>query len=204
MKFLKSVALAVTLIAASSANAATFDLGTAAYAAGDGTDFKTIWNGIDDANKTFSSLSAFTNVDTGNNIISNLSIEFDVGNTSSIDFRFGLDAGFGASVYLNDTKVAEKIDDLWWAGNYNNAAEIITSGVQNLSSGTYTLDVYWAEVFNSGNQSAQFTVDGGTTWQNLTTTNLAVTAVPEASTYALMLSGLGVVGFMVRRRKKAA
>ncbi len=29
-----------------------------------------------------------------------------------------------------------------------------------------------------------------------------VSAVPEASTYALMLSGLGIVGMMVRRRKK--
>jgi hypothetical protein len=31
--------------------------------------------------------------------------------------------------------------------------------------------------------------------------NFSVTSVPEASTYALMLAGLGVVGFIARRRK---
>ena len=34
--------------------------------------------------------------------------------------------------------------------------------------------------------------------------NLAVTAVPEASTYGMMLTGLGLVGFAVRRRKLMA
>jgi hypothetical protein len=31
--------------------------------------------------------------------------------------------------------------------------------------------------------------------------NFSVTAVPEPETYALMLAGLGVVGFVARRRK---
>jgi hypothetical protein len=34
-------------------------------------------------------------------------------------------------------------------------------------------------------------------------TDFAVTAVPEPETYALMLAGLGGVGFMARRRKAA-
>jgi hypothetical protein len=34
--------------------------------------------------------------------------------------------------------------------------------------------------------------------------NLAVAAVPEASTYGMMLAGLGLVGFAVRRRKLMA
>jgi hypothetical protein len=33
--------------------------------------------------------------------------------------------------------------------------------------------------------------------------NLSLTAVPEPGTYALMLAGLGVVGFLARRRKTA-
>jgi hypothetical protein len=35
-------------------------------------------------------------------------------------------------------------------------------------------------------------------------TSMTVTAVPEAETYAMMLAGLGLVGFMARRRKQIA
>jgi hypothetical protein len=31
--------------------------------------------------------------------------------------------------------------------------------------------------------------------------NVMVTAVPEAETYAMVLAGLGLVGFMARRRR---
>ncbi len=57
-------------------------------------------------------------------------------------------------------------------------------------------------------------VPGPQTWQvykggNIITSGTTqlstpVAAVPEASTYALMLGGLGIVGFMTRRRKNAA
>jgi len=44
---------------------------------------------------------------------------------------------------------------------------------------------------------------GGTVNGNLTAT-FEVTPVPEADTYAMMLAGLGLVGFMARRRTRAA
>lgn len=40
--------------------------------------------------------------------------------------------------------------------------------------------------------------------ESMTMTGTAVTAVPEAETYAMLLAGLGLVGFAVRRRKVAA
>ncbi len=49
------------------------------------------------------------------------------------------------------------------------------------------------------NEYGLWTLQGST----LTFSNPAVAAVPEAETYAMMLAGLGLVGFMVRRRRNA-
>lgn len=46
--------------------------------------------------------------------------------------------------------------------------------------------------------SAQVALNGGAVLDNV-----SVSAVPEPSTYALMLGGLGLMGFMARRRKQA-
>lgn len=45
--------------------------------------------------------------------------------------------------------------------------------------------------------------NGGTAdvWKNLVTINTVTSPVPEANTYAMMLVGLGLVGFMVRRAR---
>lgn len=58
-------------------------------------------------------------------------------------------------------------------------------GGQYLTAGTFTL------TFDNLPQSANFFVD-----------DINVSAVPEPSTYALMLAGLGVIGFAARRRTK--
>jgi hypothetical protein len=55
-----------------------------------------------------------------------------------------------------------------------------------VAPGTYEL------FFNRTSQSGTVRVD-----------NVSLTAVPEPGTYALMLAGLGVVGFAARRRKEA-
>lgn len=54
-----------------------------------------------------------------------------------------------------------------------------------LSAGSYTLTL------NGSNSASQGSYAG----------NLAVTAVPEPQTYAMLLAGLGAVGFLARRRR---
>ena len=53
--------------------------------------------------------------------------------------------------------------------------------------------------------SNQLFVTGGAgeIWKNTVTVNTSVSAVPEAETYAMMLAGLGLVGFMARRRTRS-
>ncbi len=47
-----------------------------------------------------------------------------------------------------------------------------------------------------------FYIDSATYSATGTPDNFAVTAVPEPETYAMLLAGLGVLGFMARRRKQ--
>jgi len=41
-------------------------------------------------------------------------------------------------------------------------------------------------------------------WKNAAGVNVVTTPIPEAQTYAMMLAGLGLVGFMARRRSRAS
>jgi len=75
-----------------------------------------------------------------------------------------------------------------------NRAAGLTQTVQSLDWGTgSTLWVRWAEVNNAGSDHA-LAIDN----VNFSAT---VSAVPEPQAYALMLGGLGLVGWMARRRK---
>jgi hypothetical protein len=90
----------------------------------------------------------------------------------------GLTLGVNATALVNDADF----------GEYTGAR----SGEANFAA-------YKSAVYDNANWndvgSGEFT---GTT---LNGTAFTVTAVPEASTYGMMLAGLGLVGFMARRRK---
>lgn len=79
----------------------------------------------------------------------------------------------------------------YWNGNNFGQGGIATGTVDN--AGNYSIS--WSSTVHGG------AFDGQTGNWTMTGT---VAAVPEASTYGMMLAGLGLVGFAVRRRKLMA
>ena len=69
-------------------------------------------------------------------------------------------------------------------------------------TGSVTFELQVANVTNtSGVSCTGVTVEFGTTPQHVTAQ--LVSSVPEPETYAMMLAGLGLMGFMARRKKQA-
>jgi hypothetical protein len=126
------------------------------------------------------------------------------GNTFSDAFSFVVGAGNGFSALTSSISplVGADLMSLTDFKLYNSSGALAGSGVQNtsgkvdqwsldltaLSAGTYTLKVSGIVLTNS---AASF---GG---------NINLVPVPEPETYAMMLAGLGLVGFIGRRKRQA-
>lgn len=90
-------------------------------------------------------------------------------------------------------------------GGISALTSVLTAGLgqsmnfyQYVSTGTKAANTPTATAFAFGGDADYFALGS-----NGVLTYTAVAAVPEAETYAMMLAGLGLVGFMVRRRKFA-
>jgi hypothetical protein len=83
--------------------------------------------------------------------LSRLVVNFD---SDFGDFSFNLapDAGLGGALYLDGNLIASSTDDLWWSYDWNNASEILSALVPNLSSGSHVLEGFWGEACCHGGQ----------------------------------------------------
>ena len=79
--------------------------------------------------------------------------------------------------------------------NWFDSAHLLLGTVSLPTAG---VDVFGTMTFGGGVKSVEWSGNGG--FAQISTMTFAG-AVPEPETYALMLAGLGVVGFMARRRK---
>ena len=121
-----------------------------------------------------------------------------VENVNDIMFNLytGLDAGYGAEIFVNRSLADERNDDLWWSRNWSNS-DVFAIENLNFMAGTNEIVVYWAEGRNSGGNSFEFTVDGGDRLV-LSNDNLNTT-VPTPSTLALF--GLVLFGMGLSRKR---
>ncbi len=121
------------------------------------------------------------------------------GQAGSISFKIGPDFGKGGAVFLNGQLLAASNDDLWWAGNYDAASEVVSLHNIAIGAGNHQLIVYGLEACCDGLQSAQYRLDTSKNWSTLSTSD-TLKAVPEPLTAALVLAGL--VGMVAMGRKR--
>ena len=122
----------------------------------------------------------------------------------NIDFVFnfyaGLDAGRGAEIYNNDTQLLDLNSNLWWARNWAHSHVI---AIENLSfsAGKHEFVVYWAENYNSGGNSFEFSINNGERL-TLSSANLSqqLSSVPEPS--AILLFLLVIVCMLILRKRR--
>ena len=116
-------------------------------------------------------------------------------------FRSGVDFGKGGALFLDGVALDFKSRDLWWAGNYNNASQFL-SGSSALAAGNHTLSIFGLEGCCDGGQQAQFKA-GNSNFVSFGANDGLISAVPEPTTYAMLLVGLGLLGFTARRKQEA-
>jgi len=199
MKIITPSIAALLFTITCTAQAATIEISTRTITNTiDNNDFINTWSNQSSAINT-SSISEFTTFYSGKYSMSHLSVDFNTSQAGTWGFEAGLDAHYGAALYLDNSLIGSRSDDLWWSYNWNNT-DVMSLLNKPMVSGAHTLDIYWAESCCSGYNSARFTTDGSN-WQALSTTNLEsyATNVPEPMTIALL--SIGLVGMTTRRRK---
>jgi fibro-slime domain-containing protein len=129
------------------------------------------------------------------------------GRSHNYHFTYELSGLFGYKAGTNQTFSFTGDDDIWVF--INNKLAIDLGGVHGALNGSVNLDTIAGTFGLANNQNYNISIffaERHTSQSNFAiATSLEireVAEVPEPSTYALMLAGLGMLGFMARRRMK--
>ncbi|EZP40435.1 CCXG family PEP-CTERM protein [Janthinobacterium lividum] len=216
MKNLPKIALSLIAVGVfAHANASTITVSTGYSGAGaqsSAADYQSVVNAAvatPGAGFGSTTIASYDNVSnsglfgSGSNIAFKSVINFGVSaaDAGAWSFRSGVDFGKGGALFLDGVALDFKSNDMWWAGNYNNGSQFF-SGSSALSAGNHTLSIYGLEGCCDGGQQAQFKA-GNNNFASFGANDGLISAVPEPSTYAMLLIGLGLLGFTARRKQEA-
>ncbi len=198
---LQPIIFCFALLGFGSANAASITYETRLIDAGVNTsDYKSSWN-TQTSSISSQSIDNFNWKWGGNNTFSHLAVNFSSGNASVL-FQIAPDAGYGGALYLDGMKLTDKQYDLWWGYDWNNSSQILSSLVSGLTNGNHVLEAFWGEGCCNGAGGGRFSLDGGQSWNDLSTQNLdSLAPVPVPA--AVWLFGSGIVGLIGLLRRKS-
>ena len=131
--------------------------------------------------------------------------------TKGISTTGSLDLSYGGSTSQNMVAPAGYTAYTWWGQNTESVYQIGSTAtfsitLSNVAVGTNTVGVstyFGNAASNNGQQFVNNPYGNYTTFTTNTFSAVTVAAVPEPETYAMMLAGLGMVGFLARRRRRA-
>jgi hypothetical protein len=116
----------------------------------------------------------------------------------SWSFQFGIDYGLGGVALLDGAVLDFKTTDMWWAGDFLNTSQILM-GTSNLATGSHTIELFGLDACCDGQSAGRYQV-GSAGYQTFTVSS---SAIPEPSSVATMLSGLGFVAILARAHCKS-
>ena len=197
LKHIKAVVLGVIFIA-SSANATLITHDSRSIVA-NYNDEVTIdsWNSLT-SNINTQSVPNFVNVQTGKNLFNYLTIDFTMAFDGVWELNAGLDAGYGAALYVDGREILKRSDDIWWSKNWSHSDVIVESF--DLLAGNHKIELLWAEGCCNGVSTLRFSDSGNNDFSLLTVDNIntATAAVPEPTSIALL--ALSMFALALRRK----
>lgn len=125
------------------------------------------------------------------------------GRSHNYHFTYQIAATFGYTPGAGQTFTFTGDDDVWVF--FDKQLGIDLGGVHGATSQSVNLDTLFGPGKAEGNYAFDFYfAERHTTQSNLRIdTSLQLMPVPEPSSYAMMLAGLGLMGFMARRRRSS-
>ena len=208
MKFHTRTIVAALAFCAGVAQASTITIGTGASSAAAQVDAEAYRSVVSGAITKWVDVNSYDKVTTSSLGLATRNYAFaaivDFGVTDSQaglwSFRSGVDFGKGGALFIDGVGYSANSGDMWWSNSYNSSSEYLSASL-NLAAGNHTLAIYGLEDCCSGAQQAQFKY-GSTAFTSFSSTDglNPVTAVPEPESYAMLLTGLGLMAAIARRR----